>query len=139
MIKSAYVQLVYFLCIAIIGAFLYYNHFEENPIKQKYYISFKLLEFFLVVGYPILTKGILRVCGILISIFFFIRVVWQVWELEDYDSANQPYIIDILFVILAGITLIIIFISKMIVIIRKIKSYLKTKNRGSIKNKHLSI
>lgn len=101
MSKYIYVQFIFMFCLLTMALFLYYDHFEGNQIKIKlYYLWDKSKDFLLLFGYSFFLKGKLRLSCIFISAFFLVRLVWQIWEMEDYASANKPYVIDYLFLTL---------------------------------------
>ena len=95
------------------AVFLYYDHFESHPMKVKlYFIWIKLQDFLLLFGVSLFLKGKLRTIGLLASLFYFLRVVWQLFELENYVLANQPYVLDCLFLLLMITILSITFFSE---------------------------
>lgn len=95
--KGAYIDIVFFYCMGILAAFLYFNHFEQFVVTKYYYICFKVMEFLLIFGYSFFTSGLRKKICYCISAFFIVRVVWQVFELENKFYANRPYVVDILF------------------------------------------
>lgn len=91
------ISLIIFLCITV-SIFLYWSHDVEKIFYKKYYYLWdKLKDFFLILGFAFLTAGKIKKAFWILSGFFFIRVIWQVWELENYISANQPKVIDWIF------------------------------------------
>lgn len=95
--KGVYIDIVFFYCMAVMAFFLYYNHFNQEIVNRWYYICFKVLEFLLLFGYSFFTKGLRRKICYIISAFFMVRIIWQVFELENKFYANRPYVLDIIF------------------------------------------
>lgn len=97
MSANQYTDAMFFYCLGILALFLYYNHFEDSWVNKIYYLLFKFKELVLVYGYSYFLKGKRKRICIIISWFYLVRVVWQLFELENYQYANRPYIIDLLF------------------------------------------
>jgi hypothetical protein len=77
--------------------FLCLDHFDSEFKKKFYYLWIKVSELLLILGYNFYLRGLLkRVCFIM-SGFYFIRVIWQIFEIIDYETANKVALIDILF------------------------------------------
>lgn len=70
------------------------------------------MEFLLVTGYVFILKGVIKKIAIIGSIFYGIRLVWQIFEIENYSYANKPYVIDYLFILCMLSIGCIIFISE---------------------------
>lgn len=98
--KTTYPSLLIIFCFVTMAIFLGYSHLYDSKFyKTMYYPWVKIMELFLIGGYIFFTRGLLRIAFIIGTIFFLIRVIWQVFELENYVLANQPKVIDILFVL----------------------------------------
>jgi len=82
------------------GIFLYFSHFNDSVVYKKYYyLWIKVMDFVLIAGYIFFTKKYLKRAFFVISAFFLMRVIWQLFEIENYYSANKPKVIDFLFVL----------------------------------------
>lgn len=96
--KNYYVNGLIIFCTVTIGIFLWYSHKYDTDFYKKYYYNWdKLKDFLLLFGYLFAVKSKLRIAIIVLSSFFFLRLLWQIFELENYKEANKPYWIDILF------------------------------------------
>lgn len=98
--RIKFVDMVFFYTIAIMAVFLYYSHFNGTIYDRFYFVAFKVLELVLFFGYSFFLTGIRRTFCYAISGFLLCRVAWQVFEMENYRWANEPYWIDGLFCLL---------------------------------------
>lgn len=95
--KNEYIDVFFFYCMAIVAFFLYFNHFGREIVDRCYFICFKVLELLAVFGYSFFTRGLRKKICYCISAFFALRVIWQLFELENKFYANRPYVLDLLF------------------------------------------
>lgn len=77
--------------------FLYFDHFDSELKKKFYWLWIKVSELLLIFGYNFYLRGALKKVCFVMSGFYFIRVIWQIFEISDYEAANKIAMIDILF------------------------------------------
>lgn len=109
------------------GMFLYSDHFNSAFKKNFYYLWIKFSELLLVFGYSFYLTGSLRKICFIVSGFYLIRFFWQLFEIADYEGANQVAIIDILF----GIC---VFTSLVVTVFPSINTYFKKRYAKRLKN-----
>ncbi len=111
--KYHYVEAVLSFIVITMAIFLYLGYFSGRPVVTEYYYLWdKTKDLLLVFGFSLFLKGKRRLCCYILSAFFFARVVWQLFEVENYAAANQKYLIDLLFALDALAFFAVLFISK---------------------------
>lgn len=122
--KLIFSDVVFAFCCIVLAYFLYYNKFGSNDFRSLlYYLCFKHKEFLLVLLVTVLLNGKRRLCWLTLSFFYFVRAVWQWWEMFRPIPANSLLIFNILFGALMICILFVIFIADS----NKIYQYLKRK------------
>lgn len=79
----------------------------------------KLVPLLLMFGYSFFVKEKLKMVVYATCAFLLLRFIWQIFELENYQLANKPYILDILFIV----DIIVIMFIIIVPYINKFSSY----------------
>lgn len=100
-LKYDLVQVLIALVVLTLGLWLFAAHGDFITTHANvYYLWDKVKDFCLMFSLSLFLKGRLKRVTLSVSAFLLIRIVWQIWELENYESANKPYVIDWLFILL---------------------------------------
>jgi hypothetical protein len=113
--RNIYIQILAAYCFVTMALFLYADHGKLAEFKQHYYYAWvKLTALLMSTGIWSSLTGAIKTVWKWLTIFFLIRLIWQIFELEYYKAANKPYVLDGLFVVCVGIVIIqlIIFYAK---------------------------
>jgi hypothetical protein len=97
--------------------FLYFNNDYNTPLnRQLYYLWDKGKDFFFAGSLYCYLKGNLKKIFLLISSCMLLRLLWQIFEIINYDYANRTFFLNWLFLVccmaILGINLISIYQDK---------------------------
>lgn len=99
--KNNIIQIVIAFVVLTLGFWAYAAHGDFiTKYSYYYYLTDKMKDFFLMLGLSLFLTGKLKRIGYSVSAFLLVRVAWQIWEIENYESANKPYIIDWILILL---------------------------------------
>lgn len=83
----------------------YYADYSKMIYREIYYLWDKIKDLLLASTVTILLKkGKLKFAFGILSVFFAIRLLWQILELENFTYANRPFFIYVLFLLMGSAT-----------------------------------
>ena len=102
----------------MIGAtYLYFHNDYNTPLQvQSYYLWDKAKDFLFAGSLYFVLRGVLKRVFLFISVCMFLRLLWQILELINYDYANRVVFLNWLFLMcclaILGVNIISIYQDK---------------------------